>query len=700
VDSLARQLGLSDSQTGRLREYLSAFVSVGLAATKGGRYWRKQAHGLVIGTLRGTRSGHAFVVPDEDHERQVGDLFIGERNLGSALHGDKVVARLVSVSQRGREGRIEAVLHHANPTVVGRFVKLPSESFVSPLEERFLYEIGVAPRDTLGARDGDVVSVELTRRPVAGRPPWGRVIEVLGPEDEPGIDLEIIIRKHHLPTDFSLTALREAEAAPDTVSDEELETREDLRDRLTITIDGETARDFDDAVSVDRLPSGRWLLGVHIADVSYYVREGSALDEEAYRRGTSVYFPERAIPMLPERLSNDICSLNPHVDRLTLSCLLELERNGRVVDYQLVPSVIRSRERMTYTSVCEILTDPDGATARRYSHQAPMLLEMHTLTEVLIKRREERGAIDFELPEPELIFNDEGHIAGVVRSERNVAHRLIEEFMLLANETVATHLEQLGVPSLFRIHEEPSAPKVEEFAEIARSFGHKFAMRAAHPQRGFQHLMREVRGRPEERMLSYLMLRSMQRARYSVQNLGHFGLAIKTYTHFTSPIRRYPDLIVHRILREVIEPNRDLGRKRALRKMSESPFDPERERELRSALETIGEWASQQERVADDAERELMEWRKVDFMATRVGDVFEGVITSVKEHGFYVELDEFFVEGLVHISTLTDDAYEYQERRHRLVGLRTGRVFCLGDVVRVSVDRVDRVRRLIDFSVA
>jgi len=704
ADRLAETLNLSEPQSARLAVFLKEFVRVGLAAAKGGRYWRRPAPGFLIGTLRGTRSGHAFVVPDDPKEREKGDLFVNGRSMGAALHGDIVIARVTGVRERGREGRVDAVLHHANETVIGTFVRLKSETFASPIDERFLYEISIARSDTLEATDGDVVNVEITRPPIAGRPPWGRVIEVLGRPEQPGIDVEIIIRKHHIPHVFPEAALAEAEAIHQAITEEQLAGREDLRERLTITIDGETARDFDDAVSLEELPGGRLLLGVHIADVSYYVREGTALDEEALQRGTSVYFPERAIPMLPERLSNDICSLKPQVDRLTMSALIELNRNGRVVDYRLTPSVIHSRERMTYTAVNEIITNPEGQTASNYAHIKGMLLQMHELTLLLIKRREERGAIDFDLPEAELWFNDEGQIGGIARSERNIAHRLIEEFMLLANETVARHLESLTVPLLYRIHEEPNPEKIEEFAEIAASFGHKFSMHGPIPQRGFQQLTREIQGKPEERMLSYLMLRSMQRARYTPRNAGHFGLAMKTYTHFTSPIRRYPDLIVHRILREVVERGRDegdidLGAKHTLKRVSWPVLDEDRETELRAALEMIGDQSSERERGAADAERELMDWRKAAFMADRVGDEFDGVITGVKEYGFYVELDEFFIEGLVHISALVDDVYEFQERKHRLIGKRTRREFRLGDRVKVSVNRVDQARHLIDFSV-
>ena len=704
ADRLAETLNLSESQSARLAVFLKEFVRVGLAAAKGGRYWRRQAPGFLIGTLRGTRSGHAFVVPDDPKEREKGDLFVNTRAMGAALHGDIVIARVIGVRERGREGRVDAVLHHANETVIGTFVRLKSESFALPIDERFLYEISIARSDTLDATDGDVVNVEITRPPIAGRPPWGRVIEVLGRPEQPGIDVEIIIRKHHIPHVFPEAALAEAEAIHQAITAEQLAGREDLRESLTITIDGETARDFDDAVSLEELRSGRLLLGVHIADVSYYVREGTALDEEALQRGTSVYFPERAIPMLPERLSNDICSLKPQVDRLTMSALIELNRNGRVVDYRLTPSVIHSRERMTYTAVNEIITNPEGETASTYAHVKDMLLQMHELTLLLIKRREERGAIDFDLPEAELWFNDEGQIGGIARSERNIAHRLIEEFMLLANETVARHLESLTVPLLYRIHEEPNPQKIEEFAEIAASFGHKFSMHGPIPQRGFQQLTREIQGKPEERMLSYLMLRSMQRARYTPRNAGHFGLAMKTYTHFTSPIRRYPDLIVHRILREAVERGReegdiDIGARHAIKRVSWPVFDEDRETELRAALEMIGDQSSERERAAADAERELMDWRKAAFMADRVGDEFDGVITGVKEYGFYVELDEFFIEGLVHISALVDDVYEYQERKHRLIGKRTRNEFRLGDRLSVSVNRVDQARHLIDFSV-
>lgn len=716
--------GVDEARRARLLDYLSAFVSVGLAATKGGRYWRKKNDLLLIGALRLTRTGFAFVIADDEKERERGDLFIGEDERSTAMHGDKVIARLTGYDRRGREGRIVAVLERANPTVVGKFFQTTNTAFVVPIDDRLQTEIDIDRSLTLGAKNGDVVNVEITHPPTLKRLPRGRIIEVLGDDNTPGIDLEIIIRKHRIPFEFSAAVLQEAEAVALALSDEEIARREDLRGWLTVTIDGETARDFDDAVSLEKLANDRLRLGVHIADVSHYVREGGAIDAEAFRRGTSVYFPERAIHMLPERLSAESCSLKPREDRLAMSAILELDQRGRVTDYRLTPSIIHSRARLTYTAVNKVLSqaqrpgevgnqlagDAESSVADDIADEVKaMLLRMRELALVLIGRREERGAIDFNLPEAELFFNDEGTIGGIVRAERNLAHRLIEEFMLLANETVATHLERLRVPAIYRIHDEPNPQKVEEFAEIAASFGHNFSMNSAVAQHAFQHLAREIEGKPQERMLSYLMLRSMQRAKYSAKNTGHFGLAMKTYTHFTSPIRRYPDLIVHRLLRRVLAEGRrgeeewqqlDLGERRATRQVNGEVFDEATVFQLRQDLTVIAEQSSQRERAADEAERELMDWRKADFMAQHLGEEFDGVIISVKEFGFYVELNEFFVEGLVHISTLLDDVYEYSERRHRLVGRRTRRRLQLGDSIRVAVIKVDRERHLIDFAIA
>jgi len=705
ASEILEQLDVSAALRDRLLDYLTAFAASGLAHTRNGRYWRKAAPDLFMATISVARSRDAFAIPIDEVQRKRGDFFISPRSLGSAMHGDVVIARKAGSDRRGESASIEAVLDRVNTTIVGRLTRFKRECFASPVDERLLYDINVTPANSMNARDGDFVNVEITRPPIAGRPPEGKIIEVLGREGEPGIDIEIIIRKHRLPHVFPTRVVQEAEATSGQITLDQIAGRLDLRDELTVTIDGETARDFDDAISVQELPSGRWRLGVHIADVSYYVKEGGALDEEAYRRGTSVYFPERAIPMLPENLSNGICSLNPDEDRLTMSAIMDLDRSGRLVDYKLAPSVIHSRARLTYTEVNRFVLDP--ADARRTHDVTEMLGRAHELALILIKKAVERGAIDFDLPEAELLFDDDGQVGGIVRAERNIAHRIIEEFMLLANQTVARHIEALAAPMIYRIHEEPNETKIAEFAEIAHSFGRKFSMHGPIPQRGFQSLLRDVEGRPEERMLSYLMLRSMQRARYAAENRGHYGLAMKTYTHFTSPIRRYPDLVVHRILRELIESGRtnpelsgiDMGSRVALKRVAASILDEERERELRASLEQIAAQSSDRERQADAAERELMDWRKAEFMAEHVGEEFEGIISSVKEYGFFVELNEVFVEGLVHISTLKGE-YEYEPRKHWLVDARGKRVYRLGEPVIVRVDSVDRNRRLVDFSIA
>jgi ribonuclease R len=498
-----------------------------------------------------------------------------------------------------------------------------------------------------------------------------------------------------------------------------------LRGEPTVTIDGETARDFDDAISLKRLDNGNFLLGVHIADVSFYVREGAPLDNEARLRSTSVYFPERAIPMLPERLSNGICSLNPKVDRLTMSALMEVDRRGRVVNYKLRATIIRSDERMTYTDVNKLLTHADPQLAMRYAELHELFKTMEELARILIKMRARRGAIDFNLPESIFEFDDEGSVAGVLRADRNIAHRIIEEFMLLANETVAGHLQRLRVPSLYRIHEEPQPQRVIEFAELAAAYGYKFPVEGV-SSKDYQRLSHQLAGKPEERVMAYAMLRSLQRARYSAQNMGHFGLAASVYTHFTSPIRRYPDLIVHRVLRALLKISPSLGDSTgtapgALATSSHNSTgtapgalatgsdkrDKPAKKQPRGALasiplgelELIAEESSERERAADAAENEVDEWRKAVFMAERLGEEFDGMIINVRDFGFFVELDDFFIDGLVPVGTLIDDYYHYDDRRHTLTGRRGKRQFKLGDRVRVRVDRVNVDRHLVDFSV-
>lgn len=569
--------------------------------------------------------------------------------------------------------------------LVGRFERdRLGQAYVVPFDRKASDDILIARGSTGDAEPGVMVVVRITRQAAAGQPPRGDVVEVLGPIDEPGVDTEIILRKHGIPDDHGPEALAEAARIDAVVGPGDIAGRTDFRDRPTVTIDGEHARDFDDAISIERLANGHYRLGVHIADVAHYVREGSALDREAYERGTSVYFPERAVHMFPETLATGVCSLNPRVDRLVQSCVMDVSASGEVVRHEMHDGVIRSAERMTYTDVDAILTGADAAARVRYAPLVPMFELMGELFRILNRRRRDRGSVDFDLPKPEVILDTEGLVADIVPSERNLAHRLIEEFMLLANETVAGHLEEAGMPTLYRIHEVPDALKVEEFDAFVRALG--FALDAP-PNRvqpkHFQALVQQIKGSPVERPIAFLMLRTMQKARYDSLNMGHFGLAAPSYTHFTSPIRRYPDLVVHRRLREL-----RLTRVTA-----------ERREALEVALPEVGRHTSERERRADEAERELVQWKKVRFMADKVGEAFDGYITGVTHFGLFVELVEHYVEGLAHISTLGDDYYRFTEGSHALVGERTHRMFRLGDHVRVRIVRVDLERRMIDLAV-
>ena len=683
---LQQQLGLSPAQRSTLRRRLAALVDAGkLIKVRGNRYGQPDRMRLATGRVQVNPRGFGFVIPEHPIDGVDGDLYIAGANLNQAMHGDRVVARVESRRSADRaEGRIVRVLERAAERLVGRFDSDESGlAYVVPFDRRLVMDVHVPRQDSAGAAPGDMVEIELTRWPTATRNPVGRVTEVLGDIEAQGVDTRLIIRKHQLPDEHGAAALAEAERAGSRVRPRDRQGRQDFRRWPTVTIDGESARDFDDAVTIERLPNGNFWLGVHIADVARYVQEGSALDAEAIQRGTSVYFPDRAIHMFPEALATGLCSLRPQVDRLVQSCLMEVDARGDVRRYELYDGVIRSDARMTYAEVNAILTGGDPGARKKYRRLVPHLELMAELFEVLNGRRRARGSVDFDLPEAEFLMDDQGRVEAIVAAERNLAHRLIEEFMLAANETVARHLEDNRMPALFRVHESPDPAKVAEFEAFAASLGFSLGGPAEHVTPGhFQRLLRRVHGKPEERPLAFLMLRTMQQARYDPANLGHFGLAAPAYAHFTSPIRRYPDLVVHRALREL---------------RARTP-DTERRQRWREDLPELARRTSAVERRAEEAEREIIQWKKVRFMAGKVGDEFTGYVIGVTAFGLFVELTEHFVEGLVHISSMADDYYRHLEGQHALRGENTKKVYRLGDPVRVQLVRVDRERRQLELA--
>ncbi|MDE3178492.1 MAG: VacB/RNase II family 3'-5' exoribonuclease [Acidobacteriota bacterium] len=701
----------------------------------------------IHGRLIGHRDGYGFVVPDE---RQNGlDIFIPPHAMKDAMHGDRVEVQVFPAKPDPRrpgakrlEGAIIRVIHHEQRRIVGEFHFGSRYNYVKPFDDHIAYEIeipqgaelvavqsaenrqfgresetGPARIRRLSARelDGKIVDAEITSFPGRASPPRGRVIEVLGARDDFGVDVEIMIRKFHLPHRFPPEVLAAEAIAPGSVTDADRIGRQDFRPLPIVTIDGETAKDFDDAVLVERLPGGNYLLQVHIADVAHYIRPGTAIDGEARLRGTSVYFPDRAVPMLPLGFSNGICSLNPGVDRLVMSVLMEFDPDGRAVKCIFTPGVISSARRMTYTAVHAILSGDESAR-REYAPLAGVFKKMEELATILNRRRRARGSIDFDLPEPEITFNAQGQMMGVVRSERNIAHRIIEEFMLAANEAVANFLEGRGIPLLYRIHEKPDPKKVIEFEEIAATFGYSLGMELPAMRRvrvkgrderqrvhravdlptgqdfkitphDYQRLTERISGKPEERILSYLMLRSLKQARYSSANDGHFALAANAYTHFTSPIRRYPDLIVHRILKAAL----------AREAMAKAAVDGGKFYSA-SDLRLLAEETSEGERRAAEAERELIAWKKVTFMAGRIGDEFEALVISVTKNGLFIELENLFVEGFVPIESFGGVGWVYRQDLRAIVSTDRRRAWRLGDAVAVRLDRVDRDGNKLVFS--
>ena len=652
-----------------------------LVQTKKKKYALPEELGYLTGRLQGNAKGFGFLIPDNAEEE---DVFLPAENLHGAMHNDRIMIRLLQNDGRSREGEVIRVLERANQTVVGTFEKDSHFGFVVPDDKRIYQDIFIAKEEINGAKNDFKVVAEIVKWPDKRRNPEGRIIEVLGHKDDVGTDILSIIRQYELPEEFPEEVVRAAQKTPQTVPEEEIRRRRDLRNIRMVTIDGADAKDLDDAVSIEKLDNGNFLLGVHIADVSYYVKESSEMDREAYTRGTSVYLVDRVIPMLPRELSNGICSLNPKEDRLAFSVFMEIDHRGNVVNHRIEESVIRTSERMVYEDVTRILEENDPELVERYRPLVEDFHDMETLSRILRKKRMHRGSIDFDLDEAKIILDIKGKPIDVKPYERGISNKIIEEFMLVCNETVAEYMTWNEVPFLYRIHEEPTVEKLLEFNEFIHNFGYhlKGIGGEIHPK-ALQNLLEKIRGTREEDIISAVMLRSLQKARYSSENVGHFGLAAKYYCHYTSPIRRYPDLIVHRILKDFIH-----GR-----------MDKDNTEKLADRLPEMADHCSEREKVADEAERETDDLKKAEFMMDKIGMEYDGIISGVTSYGIYVALDNT-VEGLVRMTALDDDYYVYDEKHYCLIGERMRKVYRLGDTIRIKVSQVDLAARNIDFVLA
>lgn len=678
LKELQAMLELSAGERKMLGKNLQDMVRDGsLVQLKGGRFALPHKVNLVVGTIAVHRDGYGFVAPADTRAQ---DVFIPARHIRPAMHGDMVVVRLERSLRTGKpEGRVIRVEKRAHRSVVGRYQMEQGVGYVSAVDPRLQDDILIPPEATAGACQGQMVVVDIETYPGRTRGAIGRITEVLGDALDPDVEIKIAAIQFNLPYEFSAEVLAAADKVPQQVDRKDLAEREDLRALNFVTIDGETAKDFDDAVAVTRIDDG-YRLWVAIADVAHYVAVGGVIDKEALERGTSVYFPGACLPMLPEALSNGICSLKPQVDRLVLVAELDFDAAGQRVGSRFCQAVMHSRARLTYTTVAAILVDenPDA----RIEHEALLddLELMRELAERRIACRHQRGSLDFDLPEAQILLDLQGRPENIIRTERNLAHRLIEEFMLAANEAVAFWLVQQREPMIFRVHEAPSEGKMAAFQEFIAYFnqGLSLPVEGVKPKL-LQEFLERVAGQPEEHVINHVLLRSLPQAYYSVDNLGHFGLAADNYCHFTSPIRRYPDLMVHRILKKQLVQGTPAGKISAL------------------PLQEIAQISSLAERRAMDAERDIVKLKKCQFVIDKLGEKFSGMVTSVHAFGFFVELNDIYVEGLVHVSSLEDDFYQYEEERHRLIGMNRRRQFTIGSTVEVCVHKVDLDRREIDF---
>lgn len=676
---LISALNIDPKETDLLLKTLNYLEKQGLVVkNRRGKYGVPEKMNLIVGKLEGHPGGYAFLLPDDP---EIDDIYISREDMNGAMHGDRVLVRpkIAAKANSKVEGEVIRILQRALKTVVGTVERGKHFSFVVPDDKRIFYDLYVPKDKTIGAKNGQKVVAKITEWPEKRRNPSGEIVEILGYPDEPGVDVLSIIKKYELPLDFPEKVKRQVQQIPDEVLREDLVGREDFRHLKTITIDNEDAKDLDDAVSIEKTSDG-YRLGVHIADVSYYVEEKSPLDVEALKRGCSVYLVDRVIPMLPPKLSNGICSLNPRADRLTMSVIIDFDSEANIKSYKITPGVIKTCERMTYTQVNKILEEEDKETIERFDYLVEDLHWMKELAEKLSHKRFARGSLDFELDEAKVILDENGHPVDVVKEERRISSSIIEEFMIVANEVVAEHIFWLKIPLVYRIHENPDEEKINSLKEFLYNFGYTLKGTQNLKPKSLQQILEQVKGKPEQRLINTMLLRSLRQARYSGVNFGHFGLASLYYTHFTAPIRRYPDLIVHRILRKQLQ----------------NDIDQKQEKKLVKIVERVAKLSSERERVAEEAERESVDLKIAEYMASRIGETYEAIVSGVTSFGIFVELDNT-IEGLVHVSHMEDDYYHFNEKTMALIGERTGKTFRIGDVVQVKVYNVNIAERHIDF---
>jgi ribonuclease R len=676
---LISALNIDPKETDLLLKTLNYLEKQGLVVkNRRGKYGVPEKMNLIVGKLEGHPGGYAFLLPDDP---EIDDIYISREDMNGAMHGDRVLVRpkIAAKANSKVEGEVIRILQRALKTVVGTVERGKHFSFVVPDDKRIFYDLYVPKDKTIGAKNGQKVVAKITEWPEKRRNPSGEIVEILGYPDEPGVDVLSIIKKYELPLDFPEKVKRQVQQIPDEVLREDLVGREDFRHLKTITIDNEDAKDLDDAVSIEKTSDG-YRLGVHIADVSYYVEEKSPLDVEALKRGCSVYLVDRVIPMLPPKLSNGICSLNPRADRLTMSVIIDFDSEANIKGYKITPGVIKTCERMTYTQVNKILEEEDKETIERFDYLVEDLHWMKELAEKLSHKRFARGSLDFELDEAKVILDENGHPVDVVKEERRISSSIIEEFMIAANEVVAEHIFWLKIPLVYRIHENPDEEKINSLKEFLYNFGYTLKGTQNLKPKSLQQILEQVKGKPEQRLINTMLLRSLRQARYSGVNFGHFGLASLYYTHFTAPIRRYPDLVVHRILRKQLQ----------------NDIDQKQEKKLVKIVERVAKLSSERERVAEEAERESVDLKIAEYMASRIGETYEAIVSGVTSFGIFVELDNT-IEGLVHVSHMEDDYYHFNEKTMALIGERTGKTFRIGDVVQVKVYNVNIAERHIDF---